>query len=239
MRFSLKVAAAAAILAMPAAASAQYTLYVGYADELRSGGFFPSPWSGDPGVQFFTGYSGAAPDAGAIMVQNTGPLTIFIQALMYSLTSPADVDGHYNYDFAPFIPGGGFALSPGQFAIFTGQNNTGDFDTSDFGVAAGTIGPNNPCGTPNPNAPHLTLTVDGVTTGYDDTGKILDTGGQDQATCGLDGRFNEAFGWRPIGTTGINVGTNQVAPEPSTIVLTASGLAVLGGYVRRRRAAQA
>ena len=82
------------------------------------------------------------------------------------------------------------------------------------------------------------MTVSGSAAGYDDTGKILDTGGVDQAGCPLDGRTNESFGWRPIGTTGLDHPGNDLStPEPSTVVLTASGLLMVGGMVRRRRSA--
>jgi hypothetical protein len=58
------------MLAQPTAVvAATYEVFVGYSDGLRGPGFFPSPWSGDPGVTF----EGSPPpyDAGAVMIQNT------------------------------------------------------------------------------------------------------------------------------------------------------------------------
>ena len=129
MRLSLKAMAAAAILAGPAVASAQsYTVFVGYADGLRGAVTFPSPWFGGAGVQYFSGYSGDAPDAGGIMIQNTGAVAIFIQSLVYSLSSPGGIYGSYSYDFGYALPGGSLSLDPGKYAIFTGLNNSGDFE---------------------------------------------------------------------------------------------------------------
>src|SRR5262249_4660318 len=59
------------VLAPAAAVSAPFDLYVGYADGLRASGFFPNPWAGSPGVQFFLGQSISSDDAGAIMIINT------------------------------------------------------------------------------------------------------------------------------------------------------------------------
>ena len=58
-----------------------------------------------------------------------------------------------------------------------------------------------------------------------------DTGGFDLACAG-----NESLGWRPIGTTGIGNPGNQLAPEPGTNVLLATGVVGLGMVLRRRRA---
>lgn len=220
MKFSYKAAALAAILALPAAAHAQtYQLYVGYVDGLRGAVNFPSIWAGDALVDNFRGFSGANPDAGAIMFKNTGASTMSISGLTYSL-------GGYSYNFFPAVTPS-ISVAAGHYAIFTGLDNSGDFDTSDYSVG--------PCNAPNTTAPALTATVGATTSGYQDTGLILSTGGVDRAVC--PGSSNESLGWRLVGTTSYNNPTNQldVVPEPSTIALSATGLLALFGFSFRRR----
>ena len=58
-------------------AQAQYGVQVGYADGIRGGGFFPSPWAGDAGVVFVGDTSGSA-DAGAIRIDNLSGATMTV-----------------------------------------------------------------------------------------------------------------------------------------------------------------
>jgi len=56
------------------------TVYVGYADNLRANGFFPSPWIGGPGVVSETP-SGETLDTAAIRVDNNTGAPIVISGM--------------------------------------------------------------------------------------------------------------------------------------------------------------
>ena len=45
--------AATALVAPMQALAGTYSVFVGYSDGLRTGAFFPNPWDGDAGIQFF------------------------------------------------------------------------------------------------------------------------------------------------------------------------------------------
>lgn len=205
------------LAAMASTASAAVQVYVGYADGLRGGGFFPSPWQGDPGVTAFAGGSGGGSyDAGAILLLNNGPGNVTFNDLV--------VDNFAN--FATFQLWGAFAgtvIGPGQMMIFT-QTADYNFDTSDQPI----LGP----GVPQPNQPNVKFTVDGVTTTYVDTAQVLNTGGFDLALLGI----NESHQWRLIGTTGGPAGGGLV-PEPASIVSwSLLGLGLAGYSWRRKKA---
>src|SRR5512133_2638187 len=70
-----------ALLAVPAVL-ADSGVYVGYADGIRANGFFPNPWQGTPGVQYFNGNSGSGQfDAGAIRITNSGASAIVVNSI--------------------------------------------------------------------------------------------------------------------------------------------------------------
>jgi hypothetical protein len=75
------------------------------------------------------------------------------------------------------------------------------------------------------NAPVVTVTIDGITTSFNDYGHVLDTYGFDLANVG-----NESIGWHQIGTDASN--RNNV-PEPASMVLFASG--AIGLLLRKFR----
>ena len=202
------------LAAVPAQASIE--VQVGYADELRPSPFFPNPWQGGSGVALFAGGASTLTDydAGAIRVINNGGSAVSIQDLVVSGFG----DGSSYQIWGGFL-GTGFSLAPGMSAIFT-QTVSYNFDTSD-----------NQGGGPATAVPVVTLTVDGVTTSFNDTAQVLNTEGTDHlAAAGL----NESHGWRDIGTFGGQAGV----PEPSTLAIAGlSGLALLGrAWMKRRNA---
>ncbi len=215
-RASLSICAIALAIAGSArVASAQATVYIGYADGLRGSPFFPAPWFGDPSVQSFQGLHDAGADAGAIMIRNNTALPFTITAFS------VDIGSHnFNLWTLPVL------LNPGKDAIFT-ETVHYNFDTSDPPYV-GT------CSAPSSTVPKVNVTINLTSTSFDDTGLILTTDGSDLATC-VPGS-NEALGWRLIGTTGVGDPGNQVAPEPATIGLFGTGLlGLLAGFLRRRK----
>jgi hypothetical protein len=70
--------AMACLLALPSVALADsFTVFVGYADNLRASGFFPTPWLGAGTVVSQTP-PGQSLDTGAIRIDNTGATSIMI-----------------------------------------------------------------------------------------------------------------------------------------------------------------
>jgi hypothetical protein len=214
-KFAFKHLALAALAAVSVAAMVQPTaaagvgVYVGYSDGLRGAGFFPSPWSGDPGVTF----EGSGPpfDAGAIMILNGGASSITVNGITVSINGTA-VAPPWTFPVT---------LAAGNKLIVT-QTTQYDFDTSD-------IHPISPNGVPVTGCaiacPTVTVNVMGVgPVTYDDSGHVLDTNGYDFAYNGS----NESFRWRLIGTSGIPSGV----PEPSTWAMMLLGFAGIGfgGY---------
>ena len=186
------------------------SVFVGYADDLRASPFFPAPWFGSPGVIGIGMASGV--DSGAIRIDNTGTTGISIGDISVTINGTAMGD-----IWSASLP---VSLAPGQ-SLIVDQTVQYNFDTSDIHpiVACCTVVP--PGTTPFPT---VSITVDGTTTVFNDTGHVLDTGGFDFASIG-----NESFQWRPIGTVGGQAGT----PEPSSMVLLASGLIGVGVSKRR------
>ena len=81
------------------------------------------------------------------------------------------------------------------------------------------------------NVGTVSVTVDGITTIFNDTGAILNTGGYDFVNFSQDG--NESINWNLIGTQGNRGGT---VPEPSAFLLFGSGLLGVASQIRRRMA---
>ena len=158
------------------------SVYVGYADNLRSSADFPVPWQGAPDVVFLGG--GTVFDAGAIRLDNSTDEPIAVDRLAVDLERPGPV-----YDLW-----GSFTV-PAHGSVILTQTVYSNFDSSDHPIVScgGTPSPG------DPRVPKVSVTIGGATTNYFDTGHILDTGGSDLACLG-----NESLPWRLIGTTGVS-----------------------------------
>ncbi len=212
------------MLSVPAVA-ASIDVYVGYADGLRGPVNYPNPWSGDSGVTFIGDYP-AASNSGAIMIVNTSGGDVAINTLGVFING-TDCASNPNCNaqttWALSLP---VTLHAGDKLIVT-QTSQYNFDTSDIAYIPGaTYGtPATSCAISCPE-----VFVNGI--GLFDSGHILDTGGFDYALNGS----NESFGWRLIGTTGIDNPTNQIGiPEPLTLSLFGMGIAGAVAIRRRRK----
>jgi PEP-CTERM motif len=221
-------------------------VFVGYADNLRPSGFFPSPWLTDGGV---VSQSPAAQtfDSGAIRIDNTGASSVTITNLQVFFPSNGSTFAIWN----PLV------IGAGQTGIFA-QNNGVDtqFDTSDFGVFGG-LPPSNldpspgnligGCSSPtaimtasqvtqcNSTIPVISFLENGNPMSFQDTGHILDTGEWDfvnnnNGSLPFQQDGNESINWNLVGSTPNRGGT---AAEPGTLALFGLSLAALG-FVRRK-----
>jgi hypothetical protein len=223
----------ACVLALAAPVFADsFTVYVGYADNLRASGFFPTPWLGDPNVVSQTP-TGESLDAGAVRVDNTGanPITITNFSVL--------LGGGQLFNFW-----GALTINPGQTGIFT-QTVSYNFDSSDYGLFGGgpvNVDPAHPLGgCTNPQnvaqaascdayQPLISFLENGNPFTGRDAGHILDTFGYDLINLGAPGGDgNESINWTLLGAGGSRGGT---VPEPASLVLVGSGLL---GVVRRLR----
>jgi RHS repeat-associated protein len=162
------------------------SVYVGYADDLRPSGVFPTPWQGSPNTVFLGG--GPVYDAGAIRLDNATDAAIAIDHVSVDLERPGPV----------FDLWGSFVVPAHGIAVLT-QTSSFNFDTSDFPI----VGCRQTPAANDPRVPKVTVSIGGVATDYFDTGHILDTGGFDYYfSCGFQGQ--ESLQWRLIGTTGIS-----------------------------------
>jgi len=234
------------VLVFPSMARADgFTVFVGYADNLRPSGFFPTPWLGGANVVSQTP-AGQSLDTGAVRIDDTGGTTLTITGFTVTFNGGAQV---FNF-WSPLV------LLPGQVGIFT-QTGSYNFDTSDFGMFGGlppasldpTIAGNNAIGGCSStasilaastfaascaaHAPVVSFFANGIAFSATDSGQILNTGGWDfvnNSVFGEDG--NESINWNDIGS-GANRGGTGV-PEPSTMFLLGSGLLSLCGITRRK-----
>ena len=236
----------AGVLVFPSIAKADsFTVFVGYADNLRASGFFPTPWLGDPTVVSQTP-TGETLDTGAVRIDNTGGTTLTITGFTVTFNGGAQTFNFWN----PLV------IAPGQVGIFT-QTGSFNFDTSDFGIFGGlppsslapTLAGNNAIGGCSSTAailaasgfagacaataPVVSFFANGNPFSATDTGQILNTGGWDFVNNGFFGEDgNESINWNQIGSNANRGGTG--VPEPSTMFLLGSGLLSLCGITRRK-----
>ena len=188
--------AAGVMASPPASAATSVNVFVAYADNLRSSGFFPTPWKDAPNTLFI----GAGPsfDAGAVRLDNPTGASLAVDSVSVDLQRPGPV---FNLWGSFTIPAHGSAI-----LTQTGQYN---FDTSDF--------PTQGCPTPaspsDRRIPKVSVTIAGVPTSLLDTGHVLDTGGFDAASCKL--QPNESLQWRAIGGAGIGTEGGSITLSPA------------------------
>jgi hypothetical protein len=234
--------AMACLLALPSVALADsFTVFVGYADNLRPSGFFPTPWLGAANVVSQTPL-GETLDTGAIRIDNTGASAITITNFMVSLNAGS---GPIFTIWSPLT------INPGQIGIFT-QTASFNFDSSDSGIfgafppasLAPTVPGNNGIGGCSStaailaasgdaalcaaNAPVVSFMENGNLVSMTDTGQIVNTGSYDFINGSSDG--NESINWNKIGSEASRGGV----PEPSSLLLLCSGLIGFGGLARRK-----
>jgi hypothetical protein len=229
-----------------------FTVYVGYADNLRPSGFFPGPWIGST----FNGQTvisqtpaGSSFDSGAIRIDNSSSTSITISNLKVSDNNGTVVFQIWN----------DLTLAAGQTGVFA-QTNGFNFDSSDQGLFGGVppanLDPNNADGNGNTNliggcssdpsfitptqasgpcniinAPVISFTENGNSVSFIDSGFILNTGEYDFVNNSLFGEDgNESINWNTVG--GNQRGGS--APEPGTLLTMAGPLVGLAFLLRKR-----
>jgi hypothetical protein len=224
------------LLSSPASADS-FNIFVGYADSLRTSGFFPSPWLGAANVvsESTTAVNGNL-DSGAIRIDNTGPNPITITNMKVVLNGGSG---------PTFQIWGALTILPGQMGIFTqfDPGNNAQFDTSDsgfLGTAAGadaahplggcTVAVNAAiCGT---HQPIISFLENGTLFTGNDTGHILDTFGYDLVNLGPPaGDNNESINWTTLGSGGSRGGD---VPEPGSVFLLATAAGAFVVLARKK-----
>lgn len=234
-----------------------FDVMVGYADNLRPSGFFPTTWIGGTlnglPVVSQTNPAGMSFDAGAVRIDNTGTVPITISNFQVTDNNGAVL-------FAIWGPGVQLTLAPGQAGIFT-QTASYNFDSSDQGMFGAfpptNLEPNNAAGNGNTNliggcssdksfytpeqasgacniinAPVISFTENGNNVSFVDSGFILNTGGWDfhnNNAFGEDG--NESIDWNVVGGNSRGGGGT---PEPGTFLMMSGSLGCLALLLLRR-----
>ena len=200
--------------------AADYSVFVGYADNLRANAAnFPTPWAGDPGVTFLgcSPASSCSFDAGAVRIVNNtaGSITIdsvavHVDTCTFNLWSPSPGGISSLPATIPF--GGQIILTQVVSGASAACVSDGTMDTSDVGPG----GSSNVGVCTNDNiTPTVDVTEDvggtPVTTTYTDNGQVINTGGIDLASC--PSGTNESTQWTSIGSP--SCGSAALALSPS------------------------
>jgi len=194
--------------AAKAHAAANVSVQVGYADDVRaSPTHFPTPWQGSPDVTFNGCLGSCSFDGGAIrFVNNTGIQVHVDYVKVHFGTCTFDM---WNKN-VPVDSGASLIDTQVISGPSGGCPADGSFDTSD-------VGPNGANWSGNCNqsgvVPTVEFSIDGVVSTLSDTGKILNTGGVDGASCGMG---NESQQWAPIGSVSCPGATLSLAPPTQT-----------------------
>lgn len=172
-------------------------VYVGYADNLRANGFFPSPWSGSSGV-IFEGCTGSCTfDAGAVRVYNASGSSVTVNSVQIQFDAPGDTTSCiYNIWPSNVTLPAGDSLVLTQTASGAASGCTpsqGLMDSSD-------IGPNGSNWAGNCSesgvVPQVTVTANNVAQTIVDSTQVLNTGGIDLASC--PSGSNESEPWTEV-----------------------------------------
>ena len=183
------------VLAGCATASASSNLKVsaGYADNLQTVGArtnsaaFPNPWKGGSNVNFKGG--GDKFDSGAIRIENPGGDELTVDQVTVDI-------GQKHYDLwgsGLKVPANG-SLILTQTELGTANPPQPNFDSSEPNAGAGT----GAAAAGSPATPVIHVKINGNTTNFQDTARILNTNGVDKGD--LPGSPNESHEWQLIGT---------------------------------------
>ena len=180
-----------------ASASSNLKVSAGYADNLQTVGArtnsatFPNPWKGASNVNFKGG--GDKFDSGAIRIENPGGDEVTVDQVTVDV-------GPKHYDLWGSnlkVPANG-SLILTQTEMGTANPPHPNFDSSEpVDVAGGANG--------TPATPVIHVKINGNTTNFQDTARVLNTGGLDKGD--LPGAPNESHQWQLIGT--VNGGSSS------------------------------
>jgi hypothetical protein len=223
--------------ATPRVQADSLSVYVGYADTLRAGGFVPGPFCSTfgPACQV---QQGVALDSGVFQIDNIGSTAVTITGVTVTLNPTNDPVTFALWSSVTILAGGA--------AIF-GQTDNSDpdlsnFDTSDYPLVQSTAGINvngiGGCTTLSAlsasqqatcvaNFPIISFDENGDPVTIVDSGSILNHGSYDFSPPPGSSSGNESINWNLAGTV-------STTPEPTSIVLLGTGLLSLLGVMRSK-----
>jgi PEP-CTERM motif len=233
---------AALVMAASQAHADSMNVYVGYTDNLRASGFFPSPFCTGNGTtcQVDTADAGVL-DGGVFRIDNTGATSLAITNITVTLCGGSCV----------FQLWDDVTIASGARGIFGQRTPSQNFDTSDTddffdspgkGIGINGIGgctvasdlTSSELAACTANDPVISFEENGNPVSLTDTGSILNTGGYDFVNDSRDG--NESIQWNLIGGSSTRGGS---VPEPITLVVFGAGLAGAAAMRRRKKKVQA
>jgi hypothetical protein len=209
------ITAVGATAPQAARASGGVEVLVGYADTLRANPVnFPTPWEGSPNVI----YQGCSPstgpgkcdfDAGAVMFVNNTTMPVSITGISVSV----DTCTYHGWAGTPSLPPNGELIitqmtTPGPGTCTAPSPD--HFDTSDIGKNSTSNSGN--CTQPDGITPTISATIGGSAATFNDTARVLNTGGVDPGSCGN----NESQQWAAVGTICSPGATLTLAPPSQT-----------------------